>query len=350
MIDKRVYEIEYIRDLQERYSADPALIERAVYAFGLLEAIKSTDMPFCFKGGTSLMLILDKPARLSTDIDIVVNPGTDVDVYIEKASKIFPFLSKEEDARRGKNGIEKRHFKFRYYSPVRKTDFYILLDVVFAELLYAKTVEREIKNELLLTTGGNLSVEIPTADCILGDKLTAFAPRTTGILLGSGKEMEIAKQLFDTAILSDHLDDYALFSETYKLAVKEETAFRGGKWSEEEVLRDTIRACVCIISRGTIDKEDYGEYLLGIKSLRNHVLLHGYNTDDAVCKACKVMYLASSLLSGNPYKRIVNPEEYVTARLEGEAYKKLAYIRKQNLEAYACLVEATRNLKSITLP
>ena len=105
MIDKTVYEIEYIRELQRRYSSDPGLIERALYAFGLLEAIKSVGMPFCFKGGTSLMLILDKPARLSTDIDILVAPGTDVDGYIEKASEIFPFLDKQEDLRKGKNGI-----------------------------------------------------------------------------------------------------------------------------------------------------------------------------------------------------------------------------------------------------
>lgn len=76
---KRVYELDYIRDLQKRYASDPSLIERTLYAFGLLEAIQSVGMPFCFKGGTSLMLILDKPARLSTDIDILVAPGTDVD-------------------------------------------------------------------------------------------------------------------------------------------------------------------------------------------------------------------------------------------------------------------------------
>ena len=101
MIDKRVYELDYIRELQKKYVSDPGLIERALYAFGLLEAIKSVGMPFCFKGGTSLMLILDKPARLSTDIDILVEPGTDVDGYIEKASQIFPFLNKEEDIRKG---------------------------------------------------------------------------------------------------------------------------------------------------------------------------------------------------------------------------------------------------------
>ena len=72
MIDKSVYELDYIRELQKKYASDPGLIERALYAFGLLEAIKRVGMPFCFKGGTSLMLIFEKPARLSTDIDILV--------------------------------------------------------------------------------------------------------------------------------------------------------------------------------------------------------------------------------------------------------------------------------------
>ena len=92
------------------------------------------------------MLILDKPARLSTDIDILVEPGTDVDGYIEKASRIFPFLNKKEDIRKGKNGIVKRHFRFTYFSPLRNTEFYILLDVVFAHLPYAKTIQKEIRN------------------------------------------------------------------------------------------------------------------------------------------------------------------------------------------------------------
>ena len=141
MIDKVVYEIDYIRKLQETYTADPGLIERALFAFGLLEAIKSVGMPFCFKGGTSLMLILDKPLRLSTDIDILVEPGTNVEKYLEKASKIFPFVDKDEDIRCGKNGIVKRHYKFTYFSPVRNSKFYILLDIVFAQMPYVKTIE-----------------------------------------------------------------------------------------------------------------------------------------------------------------------------------------------------------------
>ena len=111
MIDKKIYDLDYIRELQARYKTDPGLLERVLYAFGLLEALVKVGMKFTFKGGTSLMLLLDHPIRLSTDIDIIVDPGTDVESYIEQAGTIFPFLRKEEDIRKGRNNIEKRHFK-----------------------------------------------------------------------------------------------------------------------------------------------------------------------------------------------------------------------------------------------
>ena len=43
-------------------------------------------------------------------------------------------------------------------------------------------------------------------DCILGDKLTAFAPYTIGIPFGVDKELEIIKQLNDIACLFDELE------------------------------------------------------------------------------------------------------------------------------------------------
>ena len=91
MIDRKTYNLDYIRELQRRYKTDPVLLERVLYAFGLLEALVKVGLKFTFKGGTSLMLILDHPVRLSTDIDIIVDPGTDVDRYIEQAGAIFPF-------------------------------------------------------------------------------------------------------------------------------------------------------------------------------------------------------------------------------------------------------------------
>ena len=51
------YTADHISYLREKTGADPSILERTVYAFGLLEAIKSVGMPFIFKGGTSLLVI-----------------------------------------------------------------------------------------------------------------------------------------------------------------------------------------------------------------------------------------------------------------------------------------------------
>ena len=75
MITKETYSLEYVNTLREKYKKDPSLLERVLFAFGLLEAITRVGMPFIFKGGTSLMLIFDHPLRLSTDIDILVERG-----------------------------------------------------------------------------------------------------------------------------------------------------------------------------------------------------------------------------------------------------------------------------------
>lgn len=202
MIRAESFAESHIRELQKNSKRDPVLLERAIYAFGLLEALARVGMPFIFKGGTCLMLLMESPRRLSTDIDIIVRPDTDLDEYLAKAAVIFPFHQVEEQKRVGKNNIVKRHFKFSYDSPINHKPFYILLDVLFEENHYAETVTKEIRNDLLLTGPEYLTVEIPSADCILGDKLTAFAPHTTGIPLNEGKDMEVMKQLYDVISLS----------------------------------------------------------------------------------------------------------------------------------------------------
>jgi hypothetical protein len=209
MLSREMYTSGYIQNLHERTGCNPELLEKVVFAFGLLEAIRSVGLPFCFKGGTALMLLLDHPRRLSTDIDIVVEPGIDVDEYIRRAGEIFPFVDVQESIRIGKNNLEKRHFKFIYRSPRKGTSVTILLDILFEHVMYESLHEREIKNELLITEGKNLSVVTPSVDGILGDKLTAFAPHTTGIQFGAFREMEIIKQLFDCGSLFDAMNEYS---------------------------------------------------------------------------------------------------------------------------------------------
>ena len=55
MLSKQMFTADYIQELHSRTGNDPVLLERVIYAFGLLEALKKVGLPFCFKGGTSLI-------------------------------------------------------------------------------------------------------------------------------------------------------------------------------------------------------------------------------------------------------------------------------------------------------
>ena len=86
--------------------------------------------------------------RLSTDIDIIVEPGTEVDVYLERAAKIFPFKAYEEQTRKGKNDIEKRHFKFKFESPRTKEPVEIILDVCVKSMVNENFTEEQARSYL----------------------------------------------------------------------------------------------------------------------------------------------------------------------------------------------------------
>jgi Domain of unknown function (DUF1814). len=57
-------------------------------------------MKFIFKGGTSLLLVTEHPLRLSTDIDIIVEPRTGVEEFVLEMVKIFSFKYHEKQIQR----------------------------------------------------------------------------------------------------------------------------------------------------------------------------------------------------------------------------------------------------------
>ncbi|MBQ6517816.1 MAG: nucleotidyl transferase AbiEii/AbiGii toxin family protein [Anaerolineaceae bacterium] len=346
MLSKNNFTEEHIRELQKTSRRDPVLLERAVYVFGLLEALTEVGLPFIFKGGSCLMLLFDHPMRLSTDIDIVVEPDTDIEEYIQKASVIFPFLSCSEQKRVGKNNIVKRHFKFVYNSPINEDTFYILLDILFEKNHYARIVEREIQNELLLTEGKNLIAKIPSPACLLGDKMTAFAPHTTGIPLGQDKEMEVMKQFYDVCSLINVLDDFADLQKTYHDVSLSEIAYRGIDITPEDCLMDSIRASVCIGSRGYTDEEEFPLFVRGARDLRTHIFSENFSPEIASYRAAKIAYLSACMLSGIPYEII--PDENILSYGQEKLFQPtlvpLKRVKKANPEAYAYAVKADRLL------
>ena len=64
MISKSNFSTEHIRELQLENHRDPLLLERTVFAFGLLEALVKVGMKFIFKGGTSR---IDDPSQFKEE-------------------------------------------------------------------------------------------------------------------------------------------------------------------------------------------------------------------------------------------------------------------------------------------
>lgn len=293
MILKENYDIEHIHQIVKKYGGSNEVFERVLCALALLQSLKDVNLDFVFKGGTCLMLLLKEPHRFSTDIDIVVKPEVNIDVYVAKAGQIFPFVANEEHKRIQKNGIEKRHFKFSFESRVTKNVEKIILDVVFEETDFIQIKSVEIKSPLLLTRGSISSVNVPTVDYLIADKLTAFAPNTIGILYSDNKDLEIIKQMHDVAILFDRIVDLNQIKDAYKKFASMQFLYRGMEYDIKKSLDDTIQAAISIISEGRHypQQQKYSQLKSGIQKMKTHVF-GGYIMRDAISHAIKVLYLS----------------------------------------------------------
>lgn len=234
-----------------------------------------------------------------------------------------------------------------YDSPVNGKEFYILLDVLYEENHYERLVECEIKNELLITEPEMLKVKVPSIECILGDKLTAFAPHTTGIPLGVSKDMEVMKQLYDVSTLVDEFENFEEVKKTYQKVVQSEIAYRGIDVSWKDCLQDTFEASLCIASRGKYNAEEYPLYVEGIRNLRGHIYSENYSPEIAVIRAVKTAYIAVCLMADVPYERVVDYTEYINKKFTRQELMVVKYLRKVNPEAYAYMIKVDRILEKM---
>uniref|UniRef100_A0A832DKH2 Nucleotidyl transferase AbiEii/AbiGii toxin family protein n=1 Tax=Ignavibacterium album TaxID=591197 RepID=A0A832DKH2_9BACT len=285
MIKKECFSKEWIDQKRSIYTAsDPIILERSIYAFELLGKLKKESVEFIFKGGTSLILLLDEPKRLSIDVDIVTSEVEDkISKALDEILKNGIFNRWEEDPRTDK-GIPKKHYKVYYDSVVNnKFPAYVLLDVLFADNPYPATLEKIIASSLF-EVDEDISITTPTINGILGDKLTAFAPKTTGIPFGIGKDMQINKQLFDIGILFEKADDLEEIKNAFDECVKIEAGYRGIEISPEDVIRDLIEISFLISQmnlRNSVSNAITREFQDGVRKIRSHLLAGNYTIDDA---------------------------------------------------------------------
>lgn len=305
MISPESRSIEWIKECANRIGAhDIALVEKTIRAFSLLESLVRSGCPFLFKGGSSLMLHLNTSRRLSIDIDIICPPGTKIEEYLSVYAEEYGFGQVELVERQSRTDVPKNHAKFYYevsYPSNRGRDR-ILLDVLFEEIHYIKVETLPIESPLLISSGEPVMVNLPSKEDLLGDKLTAFAPHTTGIPYFKGAKrctMEIIKQLFDIASLFDIVPNLSITRQTFqKFAAIELSYRRLDSVDLKQVLDDIYNTSLCICLRGLQDKEEFMLLQDGISRIGNFIHSERYDLESAIVNASKVAYLSKLIEYG----------------------------------------------------
>jgi predicted nucleotidyltransferase component of viral defense system len=308
MIDKEKITLDWITKVsKENRNADKILVEKAIRALSLLEGLVKQKLSFVFKGGTALMLHLNSSKRLSIDIDVImpVKPKK-LEELLDGVASGQGFLRKEMQQRNANSKIDKAHYKF-YYSPIHKTrkgEEYVLLDILFEEVQYKHLIEIKIESSFLPETKSPLAVTSASLEDITADKLTAFAPNTTGIPYFKGKEsmsMEIIKQLYDIGNLVDKVTDIETIKATFEKFAKTELEYRGmNHLSEKDVLEDIYQTSLCIVTRGVDGKGDFEQLQQGIQRISRFIFSESYHVEKAIVHASKAAYMANLIKHDAP--------------------------------------------------
>lgn len=343
MIDKDKISLDWITKVsKENRNADKILVEKVIRALLLLEGLVKQKISFVFKGGTALMLHLNSSKRLSIDIDIImaVKPEK-LDELLDSVASEQGFLRKELQQRNANSKIDKAHHKF-YYTPLHKTskdEEYVLLDILFEEVQYKNLVELKIQSSFLPEKESTLTVKSASLEDITGDKLTAFAPNTTGIPYFKGKDsmsMEIIKQLYDIGNLFDNVTDIETIKTTFKKFVKTEFGYREiNNLSEKDVLEDIYQTSLCIATRGVDGKGDFEQLQQGIQRVSRFVFSESYHLEKAITYASKAAYIAT--LVKHDYKTIEkysSPLQMKDWLIAEPINTKLNRLKKSNPEAF----------------
>lgn len=341
MISEKTLTIDWLEIVSRRNNkADKILIEKVIRALLLLEGLTESKLSFVFKGGTALMLMFGSPRRLSIDIDIIMPEIKDLESIFENVVKTKWFTRFAKQERKAKSNIPKSHYKF-FYKPVYRTsdaEQYVLLDILFDRSHYENLVSIAVDSSFVQQEGPIEKVTGPSFDDILGDKLTAFAPNTTGISYqkkGHSQTMEIIKQLYDIGYLFDRVEDISVVSKTFDEYVVVESGYRGINSTSKEVIDDIFQTSLLLGTRGLDGKGDFPALLAGITQIKQFVFSESYHIEKAIIHSAKAAYLTTAIEKEiTVLEKYKEPLQIKDWKIEQPFFTRLNKLKKSNPEAF----------------
>lgn len=346
MIKKESATKEIIEAIAKSQKADKILVEKVIRALMLLEGLAKSDLDFVFKGGTALMLLFGSGKRLSIDIDIIIpDKDAELDAILEEIRNEYGFIRFEEQPRKAKTKIDKVHYKLFFQSVIEEKESYVLLDILKEEIHYQNIVEVPIDSSFMESDGTAIQVRVPDFNNILGDKLTAFAPQTTGIPYKKGEKemgMEIIKQMYDIGCLCDRADNVEVVSSVFSSFAETEIQYRENICAVSDVLDDIIDNSLEICLRGNHGKANYAILSKGIVQVKGFIHSESFHLEKAITYAAKAAYMATLIkYEQNEVRKFdtAKVQEMKDWLIKEPINTKLNKLKKSNPEAFFYLYQ-----------
>ena len=339
MIQESCTTYDWITEISRTKKADKGLVQKLIRALILLEGLSESNLEFVFKGGTALMLLFNSTKRLSIDIDIIVSVKVEnLEELLSGVAAKKAFTRTEKQHRTSKSGVNKAHYKFYFQSSLKAGDEeFVLLDIVFDDIHYQNLISTPIKSPFVTHDKEIIKTTTPDFNNMMGDKLTAFAPNTTGIpYFKKEKPMgqEIIKQLYDIGNIFEEIDDLEIVNEVFSNFALVELQNRNLGDDIKIVLNDIIENCLAISLRQPVGNANYEVLRLGIKQITSYIFSETYYIEKATTHAARIAWLVVSMQNQTAIERYSNKTNMTTWLIEQPNNTKLNKLKKTNPEAF----------------
>ncbi|MGA2506641.1 MAG: nucleotidyl transferase AbiEii/AbiGii toxin family protein [Chitinispirillaceae bacterium] len=313
--DSRFFTREHIE--KHRFNAPATLAEEAVYCLELVAELVQTGLPFQFKGGNSLLLILPDPKRFSIDVDIATDASREqIEQCLDTIVGRFQIFKRwEKRQHKTKPWLPIASYYLYFNSAINSgTETSIMLDVQLRRSPY-KTEKKKIECGKLYESAA--LVELPLPSSIIGDKLLTLGPNTLGIPVGKGKEAQRLKHVFDVSRLLALQPPLSEIRESFFACLRHENEIQERGRSAEEIIGDTIAFCRSVAPYDDMPADKglspiMSENVRGLPVFAEHLFDAGYSWKDLQRDLARVALCIFAIkekdISNEEFLTVLNPK------------------------------------------
>lgn len=322
--------------LGNRFHTSAVLTEQALHCLELVSELSDVGLEYQFKGGNSLLLILDHPQRFSIDVDIATSASPEkVEAILTGAIERFGIFTRwKKRQHKTKPWIALSSYYCYYNSVVSgEEDANIMLDVQLHTSPYRCERKKVVCGTIYKSDS---SVTLPLPSSIIGDKLLTLGPETLGIPVGKGKEAQRLKHAFDVSRLLDMKPSLAGIRESLGQCLEFENSLQKRTLAQSAVIQDTLANCYSVVPYDEAPDSPTDsllrEHTEGLMPFAGHLFRETYTWKDLQYDmarvACCIAAVGTRSVTEEQFGRIFTDETYRTGVSAGDYLQNNAPARR----------------------